>query len=74
MTTNLITVQNNISEMLTAKAAALPKNFNQTRFIQNCITVLKSIDGIQKIETGSIAQTMLKGAFLGLDFFNKENE
>lgn len=58
--------------MLTAKAAALPKNFNQTRFLQNCMTVLKSTDGIQAIETNSIAQTMLKGAFLGLDFFNKE--
>ncbi len=72
MTTDLTVVQNNISEMLTAKAAALPKNFNQTRFLQNCMTVLKSIDGIQSIETNSIAQTMLKGAFLGLDFFNKE--
>ncbi|MDD5220750.1 MAG: recombinase RecT [Candidatus Bipolaricaulis sp.] len=72
MTTDLTTIQNNISEMLTAKAAALPKNFNQTRFVQNCITVLKSIDGIQTLEPSSIAQTMLKGAFLGLDFFNKE--
>jgi len=73
MTSNhLVTVQNNLTKLLDEKKDALPKDFNQTRFMQNCMTVLLDTKDIDKIEPISIVRTMLKGAFLGLDFFNKE--
>jgi len=65
-------VQDNLSGLLRTKADALPKNFNETRFIQNCITVLKDTQGIEKVLPQSIGLTLLKGAFLGLDFFQRE--
>lgn len=60
--------------MIEEKQSACPKNFNQTRFIQNCLTVLKEIKptDLGKYTPESIALTMIKGAFLGLDFFNRE--
>jgi len=58
--------------LLTSKADAFPKDFNQTRFLQNCMTVLQDTSGIEKCSPISVARTLLKGAFLGLDFFQKE--
>ncbi len=54
------------------KVAALPSGFNETRFLQNCMTVLQDTKDIEKMNPVSVARTMLKGAFLGLDFFNGE--
>lgn len=62
----------NLQKLLQSKAEALPKDFNKTRFLQNCMTVLQDTKDIEKCDPISIARTMLKGAFLGLDFFNKE--
>lgn len=61
-----------LEKFLESKVAALPKNFNQTRFLQNCMTVLQDTKDIEKMHPVSVARTMLKGAFLGLDFFNGE--
>jgi recombination protein RecT len=61
-----------LQKLLKSKADALPKDFNETRFLQNCMTVLQDTKDIEKCQPISIARTMLKGAFLGLDFFNKE--
>lgn len=61
-----------LDKLLQSKAAALPKDFNETRFLQNCMTVLQDVKDIDKCQPVSVARTMLKGAFLGLDFFNKE--
>lgn len=74
MANNLILkdVHKNLNSLLEAKAAALPKDFNKTRFLQNSITVLQDTKGIEKCNALSVARTMLKGAFLGLDFLNKE--
>lgn len=71
-TNHLALVYKNLEELLQAKRDALPKGFNQTRFLQNCMTVLQDTKGIERVEPRSIARTMLKGAFLGLDFFNRE--
>ena len=68
----LVTIHNGLNKLLNEKAGALPKDFNQTRFLQNCMTVLLDIKDIEKIDAQSISRTLLKGAFLGLDFFNKE--
>jgi recombination protein RecT len=69
---SLVKIQNNLQSLLNKKAAALPQNFNQTRFLQNCMVVLQDTKDIDKYTPASIARTMLKGAFLDLDFFNKE--
>jgi len=61
-----------LNKFLQEKVAALPKDFNQTRFLQNCMTVLQDTKDIEKMNPVSVARTMLKGAFLGLDFFNGE--
>ncbi len=68
----LTVVHNNLQKLLESKAEALPQGFNQTRFLQNCMTVLQDTKGIEKVDPRTIARTMLKGAFLGLDFFNRE--
>lgn len=65
-------VYNNLTNFLTEKTEALPRNFNQTRFIQNCMAVLQDTKDIEKVQPISIARAFLKGAFLGLDFFRKE--
>jgi len=65
-------VHRNLNSLLEAKARALPNDFNKTRFLQNSITVLQDTKGIEKVQPITIARTMLKGAFLGLDFMNKE--
>lgn len=72
MQKHLTVVYQNLEGLLEDKVDALPKGFNQTRFLQNCMTVLQDTKGIDKVEPRSVARTMLKGAFLGLDFFNRE--
>ena len=68
----LITVKNNIDKLLIDKAAGLPTDLNKTKFVQNAMCVLQDVKGIEKMEPMSVARTILKGAFLGLDFLNKE--
>lgn len=62
----------NLSKLINSKLDAMPGDFNQTRFLQNCMTVLQDTKDIEKCEPVSVARTLLKGAFLGLDFFQKE--
>jgi len=68
----LAKIHTNLSNFIKQKANAFPSGFNQTRFIQNALSVLQDTPEIDQISSKSIARTMLKGAFLGLDFFNKE--
>lgn len=68
----LQTTANELNRLLKSKSEAMPKDFNQTRFLQNCMTVLQDTKDIEKCEPVSVARTLLKGAFLGLDFFQKE--
>jgi recombination protein RecT len=72
MSTQLTTIHANLDKLLESKRDAMPANFNKTRFLQNCMTVLQDTKDIDKCDAVSVARTMLKGAFLGLDFFNKE--
>lgn len=69
---HLVVVHNNLEKLLESKREALPTEFNKTRFLQNCMTVLQDTKEIERCDATSVARTMLKGAFLGLDFFNKE--
>lgn len=65
-------VHKKLDTMLSDKASALPKDFNKTRFLQNCMTVVQDVYGIENIDPQSVSRALLKGAFLGLDFFSKE--
>lgn len=69
----LVEIHNGLNASLEKQVAALPKEFNKQRFVQNCMTVLQ--DGqadFSKCNPSTVVRTLLKGAFLGLDFFNGE--
>lgn len=70
----LVVVNEKMGSLLDEKMDACPKNFNKTRFLQNCMTVLNEVpaDKLARVTPDSVALTMIKGAFLGLDFFNRE--
>lgn len=61
-----------LGHLLTEQIQAMPRGFNDTRFLQNCLTVLRDTKEIEKCTPMSIARCMIKGAYLGLDFFRKE--
>lgn len=67
-----LAIQSQLTETLAQKAAQLPKNFNQTKFVQNCLAALDSIDEIEKVEPVTVVKGLMKGAILGLDFMNRE--
>ena len=69
----LVEVHKGITESLDKQMAALPTDLNKQRFVQNCMTVLQ--DGqsdFSKCQPATVVRTLLKGAFLGLDFFSGE--
>lgn len=68
----LAEVSTQLNTLLQEQINAFPKDFNQSRFLQNCITVLNDTKDIEKCTSLSVARTMIKGAYLGLDFFRKE--
>lgn len=69
----LVEVHNGIKDSLDKQVAALPKDFNKQRFVQNCMTVLQEGQAdFSKCEPSTVVRTLLKGAFLGLDFFSGE--
>lgn len=64
------------SEQLTDKLisveSALPKDFNRERFVQNCLSVLNENPSLASINPSEVYSGLLKGAYLGLDFMNRE--
>ena len=69
----LMAVYEGLDSSLDRQVAALPKNFNKQRFLQNCMTVLQ--DGtadFSNCDAKTVVRTLMKGAFLNLDFFNGE--
>lgn len=69
-------VEVRFSESLTDKLVcvedALPKDFNKTRFVQNCMAVMNEKPELAKINRAQVIEGLLKGAYLGLDFARKE--
>ena len=69
---------NEIQEVLTTELAlpsisdALPADFNKARFIQNAVALYNEDEKLRKIPQARLVPGLLKGAYLGLDFFNKE--
>ena len=69
----LTVVHKELGASLDKQVAALPDKFNKQRFMQNCMTVLQDGNAdFSKCEVKTVVRTLLKGAFLGLDFFNGE--
>lgn len=61
-----------LTDKLISVESALPKDFNRERFVQNCIAVLNETPQLSKINPAQTIQGLLKGAYLGLDFMNRE--
>lgn len=58
-------------DSLDVAQAALPKDFNKSRFVQNCLALLNDKPELAKLGT-KLVPGMLKASYLGLDFMNKE--
>lgn len=69
-------VQVKFSEKLTDKLisveSALPKDFNRERFVQNCLAVMNENPQLAKINASQVIQGLVKAAYIGLDFLNRE--
>lgn len=61
-----------LSDKLISVESALPKDFNRERFVQNCLAVMNENPQLAKINPAHVIQGLCKGAYLGLDFMNKE--
>ena len=51
---------------------ALPNNFNRARFIQNTVALVQSSEDLSRMPQAKLVPALMKGAYLGLDFFNGE--
>lgn len=62
-----------LTERLETVGDALPKEFNRARFVQNCLALLNDDpEKYQKFGSKALMANIVKGAYLGLDFFSKE--
>ena len=53
-------------------ADALPSDFNKARFVQNTVALVQDNEQLSRMPQAKLVPALLKGAYLGLDFFNKE--
>ena len=51
---------------------ALPPDFNKARFIQNTVALVQDNEQLSRQPQAKLVPVLLKGAYLGLDFFNGE--
>ena len=61
-----------LTENLERVSDCLPKDFNKSRFVQNTISLLNDNPQLAKYSKQQLLGGLLKGATLGLDFFNRE--
>lgn len=61
-----------LTEKLDGVSEALPKDFNKTRFVQNAIALINDNPNLQKYSSNQLICGLMKGAYLGLDFYSKE--
>lgn len=66
------TFSESLSLALADNQEALPKDFNKARFVQNAIALINDNPALQKYNATQLKAGLLKGAYLGLDFYNKE--
>lgn len=53
-------------------ATALPADLNAQRFVQNAMAAVDGNDQLARYTPAQLAPAIMRGAMLGLDFFNKE--
>ena len=61
-----------LTDKLVSVEAALPKDFNRERFVQNCLAVMNEKPELAQINKAEVIQGLCKAAYLGLDFMSKE--
>lgn len=61
-----------LTEKLDSVSDALPKDFNKARFVQNALALINDNKDLQKYGAQQLMSGLLKGAYLGLDFYSKE--
>lgn len=61
-----------LAEKLDSVSEALPKDFNKPRFVQNALALINDNPALQKYSQTQIMTGLMKGAYLGLDFYSKE--
>lgn len=61
-----------LTDKLVSVQGALPKSFNRDRFVQNALAVMNEKPELAKLNRAMVIQGLCKGAYLGLDFMNKE--
>lgn len=61
-----------LTEKLDLSVDGLPKDFNKTRFVQNALALINDNPNLQKYPAPQLIGGLMKGAVLGLDFYNKE--
>ena len=61
-----------LTDRLESVSEALPKDFNKTRFVQNAIALINDNPNLQKYSSNQLIGGLMKGAYLGLDFYSKE--
>ena len=67
-----LTFSESLRRELTNVQDALPKDFNKERFVQNALALLNDNPNIAKYGQAQIIGGLMKGAYLGLDFYSKE--
>lgn len=69
----LANVKTGIEKGVESGLAIVPEGFNKQRFTLNCMAVLTAnIKDYNDVNHESVVATFMKGAYLGLDFFNGE--
>lgn len=66
------TFDDKLTDNLIAVEDALPKDFNRTRFVQNAMSVITNNPVLTGANKSQLMAGLIKGAYLGLDFMNKE--
>ena len=61
-----------LTDKLNSVSEALPKDFNKSRFVQNALALINDNPQLQKYNQSQMMAGLLKGAYLGLDFYSKE--
>lgn len=61
-----------LTDKLTEVSEALPKDFNKTRFVQNCVALMNDHPELAKINRAQVIASMLKGSYMGLDYMQGE--
>lgn len=61
-----------LTDRLESVSEALPKDFNKTRFVQNAIALINDNSNLKKYTPNQLISGLMKGAYLGLDFYSKE--